>query len=349
MNTKLTDTMRGTGGIYSPKDGSVKLLAEIARDTKPFDWEAGFDIEKRIGHELTTKDQNTASSCGGEAASYFRTVMLSLRGGEYEDQSSKFIYAPIAVAGGGSSEEEITRRLVEAGSCAERLCPSSISARPVNESFMARKRDIGQPAIADAEGKRVKERAYVKRDLDSLAKAVRDSGGAIVGIRGTNNGTWNSKFPKPPKKGASTWNHWMYAGKAITINNKKYVGLKQSWGDVGERGWQWVGEEHMPHLWTAFTYVDLDMDPSFSHRFYVQMQLGDSGPEVAALQEALKLSGEFPSTQSCTGYFGLVTLESVKRFQERHRAEILDPIGLKKATGVVASRTLAKLNSLYGI
>ena len=47
-----------------------------------------------------------------------------------------------------------------------------------------------------------------------------------------------------------------------------------------------------------------------------------------------------------SGYFGLVTREAVKAFQEKYANEILAPWGLTKGTGYVGPYTRKKIESL---
>ena len=80
------------------------------------------------------------------------------------------------------------------------------------------------------------------------------------------------------------------------------------------------------------------------------LRFGDTHADVALLQKMLNLS---PDTRVATAgpgapgaestYFGPKTLDAVKRFQSKYRAEILVPAGLSAPTGVVGPFTLTKL------
>ena len=83
------------------------------------------------------------------------------------------------------------------------------------------------------------------------------------------------------------------------------------------------------------------------HTFNTNIQKGDSGDEVTALQTALIEDGVL-NIQQPTGYFWTLTFDAVVLFQEKYASEILTPIGLSHGTGKVASATRAKLNELYG-
>jgi len=80
----------------------------------------------------------------------------------------------------------------------------------------------------------------VSYDIDSIAIAIRDNYGCVIGVYGENNGTWLTKFPRV---GAIRWGHAVYAIGAIYINGKKYIIIINSWGNIGEGGYQFLGEE----------------------------------------------------------------------------------------------------------
>ncbi len=82
------------------------------------------------------------------------------------------------------------------------------------------------------------------------------------------------------------------------------------------------------------------------HDFLTDLKYQQKGEKVRALQTALEKEGLFK--ESTTGYFGPITFQAVKLFQEKYQGEILAPWGFKKGTGFVGPTTKAKLNELYG-
>jgi peptidoglycan hydrolase-like protein with peptidoglycan-binding domain len=87
--------------------------------------------------------------------------------------------------------------------------------------------------------------------------------------------------------------------------------------------------------------------------FWRVLRLGDSGEDVRRLQQILNtdnatrvaLSGPGAPGQE-TSFFGPLTQSAVIRFQEKHKEEILQPIGLTRGTGFVGEMTLKKLAAL---
>ncbi|PIR45146.1 MAG: hypothetical protein COV10_01320 [Candidatus Vogelbacteria bacterium CG10_big_fil_rev_8_21_14_0_10_51_16] len=75
---------------------------------------------------------------------------------------------------------------------------------------------------------------------------------------------------------------------------------------------------------------------------------------VLALQAALALEGLYPpdgrSKNDCpiSGNFGPCTRAALANFQEKYRAEILEPIGLKRGTGTFGKMTAETLNRRFG-
>lgn len=83
------------------------------------------------------------------------------------------------------------------------------------------------------------------------------------------------------------------------------------------------------------------------------LRLGDTNADVVLLQKTLNLSSDTqvaltgpgsPGMES--GYFGLKTLDAVKRFQSKYRNEVLIPAGLAVPTGFVGPLTLTKLSTV---
>lgn len=102
-------------------------------------------------------------------------------------------------------------------------------------------------------------------------------------------------------------------------------------------------------------------DREWCHTFNTNLRIGDVGDEVNALQIALQKEGFSISNDETAksggtpmvayfvpANFGESTASAVTGFQEKYRAEVLTPVGLKYGTGYVGKSTRAKLNKLYG-
>ncbi len=90
------------------------------------------------------------------------------------------------------------------------------------------------------------------------------------------------------------------------------------------------------------------------HRWSKPLTPGLRGnPDVLALQLALRKEGLYPSSgdlRSCplSGSYFECTEAAVARFQAKYRDDILKPAGLVQPSGTAGSRTIEKLNALYG-
>ena len=102
-------------------------------------------------------------------------------------------------------------------------------------------------------------------------------------------------------------------------------------------------------------------DRAWCHTFNTNLMIGNTGDEVSALQTALQKEGFSISNDniaksggtpmvaySLPANFGESTASAITGFQEKYRAEVLTPVGLKYGTGYVGKSTRAKLNKLYG-
>ncbi|MEK7482296.1 MAG: ABC transporter substrate-binding protein [Patescibacteria group bacterium] len=78
------------------------------------------------------------------------------------------------------------------------------------------------------------------------------------------------------------------------------------------------------------------------------LQKGDSGPEVSALQKCLAKDTIVYPEGTINGNFGESTKKAVIRFQEKYASDILKPAGLTDGTGTVLASTRAKLNAVCG-
>ena len=355
----------GMGAVKSPLDERDFKMEEIAMGVTPFDWDKGFDIEKELGVKLKPKDQNGSFSCGGQATSKLGAVQEAMATGSFEERSAKFVYAQVFAPGGGSTGRALMDLYVTQGICIEDLCSSYQNGKAPSESFMTRAGDITTAARADAKKTKAKNYVSVSPDIDSIALAVKLYGGVMIGIDGSNNGTWLSEFPKPPKDGEGIWRHWLYVGKAKKIKGKKYLGVLNSWGeDAGDDGWQWISEDYINGdvydtaiginqacVWEAWTAVyNPDGVPArYVHNFNKDIAYGQKSEEVRALQQALQVDGSFPAGFSLNAkdypvaYYGDMTAQAVLKFRLKYGIDSsTDPKGRN-----AGPKTRTKLNELF--
>lgn len=348
------------GGVKDRIDLRDYEWKEVGFAAPPFDWSKGFDIEKVLGLRIPAKDQGTSSSCGGQAWSYYAQVLEAITTGSFEERSAKYTYAQTYAPGGGSRGRENARIFVTQGVSRETVLTSYEGGKPPSEAFMERSVDITADIRADAMLSRSLSYAQLELDgildIDSVAQAIAANNGIVLGIDGTNNGTWKSEFPKPPKASdGRVWRHWIYGGKAKRINGKKHIGLLNSWGsDNGNKGWQWISEEYFTTyiqayreyaVWSGWTHVfnANPVPPAFQHVFNTDIEFGQTGEEVRQLQAALQVEGQFPATVPVTGYFGNVTVQAVQKFQRKYNISGPGQGGF----GRVGPKTRAKLNELF--
>ncbi|HSV94557.1 MAG TPA: hypothetical protein VLH94_01065, partial [Spirochaetia bacterium] len=273
---------QGTGAIKDIKDKRDYQFKEIAKSLPPFDWDKGYDIEEIIGKKLKVKDQDGSSSCGGQAWATYGQVLDP----DSEEKSAKFIYSHTNAPGGGSAGRTNCEFVIKKGWGDESKCPSYENGEPPSEAFMINKTDIPAEAFTDALLDKGLSYANVGSNIEDIAQAIKANKGCILGIAGKNNGTWRTKFPKPEPSLVGSWNHWVYAGKALTIGGKKYIGFINSWGEsTGEKGWQYIGEDYIKNDWVWSVWTMVYNFPLF--KFTKTLKFGMINSEVKELQKRL--------------------------------------------------------------
>lgn len=310
-----------TGAIQSTKDDRDYLFDNIA-GSKPYDWREEYDIEKTVG-KINYKDQENTSSCGGFAWSYLSYVLDPTN---REEKSPKFIYAHTKVGNGGSAGRTNCDLCVKKGVASESTCPLP---KPLTEHSVSDKSDISDEAYKDALTNKSKSYVSVSTDIDSVAKAIRDNGGVVIGISGQNNGTWHSTMPKKPTS-YDVWRHWVFGGKVAIIGGKKCIGILNSWGNIGNNGWQWIEEDYFDgrNIWEVWT-MSYDEQLVKKFVFTKTLRIGSRGLDVKMLQTKLGIMAD--------GIFGRMTDRAVKDFQKVNGLVV---------DGIVGKNTNYKLNSI---
>lgn len=268
MRNKLVENRYGTGAIPNKVDLRDKKWGRLAKAVTPFDWEKGYDVEEELAKHLNkpdfkipVKDQNGSFSCVGQSAAYYESVHDAFEKGVFTEKSARDAYSQIFYPGGGSSIRSAVSLMVKKGICKESLMPSYlVGGYPPDEVFVTKRHDASDETRTDALSARGTAYADVKINIDTLAQAIKFNKGLIFVVEGEDNGTWRSKFPRPPAFEVE-WAHAIYAGKAKLINGKKHIGILNSWSaNTGDRGWQWLNEEYINKTFSRDAMVVYDTE-----------------------------------------------------------------------------------------
>lgn len=338
------------GCIPEPFDKQDFQLEEVCEALPAFDWEKGFDIEAKLNLKIPIKSQGRSSSCVGQAWAYYCGVLEALEIKKYRDCSARWFYSQIYLPQGGAYLRDGGQITVKQGAVPSYYVPDYKTEDEMRKKDWA----IDVPQVA----KLYLKDSYVsipKRSIDQIASIMLEHNGFISGVR-TNFKNWKVTFPKissvQPQGG-----HAIYFGKVKLINNKKYLGFPNSWGEaIGDKGWQWLGEEwvNSGRFFNPKVIRDLPSEiqrkemqsEKPKHKFTKDLKYGMRNTEVIWLQRCLAYEECFDYPAFTGNFFGY-TLRAVKKFQEKYRNEILKPLNLVEPTGFVGSSTRKKLNQLF--
>ncbi len=219
--------------------------AQLGRAGIPFDWTKTIPIPK-----VKIKDQQTSSSCGGQAGGYFDGVINKRLSNQDIEFSAKSIYAPIAYPQGGTTVYALEQQMATKGVNFESDVPSYQFAGFTNEAWMTNKAyltpDIAYKALRDAH--RVPMSVHI--DIESMAQAIRDYGAIIIEVNGKNGEIpgWLSPIPHFPTNSNPNplWAHFVCGAGVSIVNGKKQIDFYNSWGEVvGDKGVQHFTEEYI--------------------------------------------------------------------------------------------------------
>ena len=180
--------------------------------------------------------------------------------------------------------------------------------------------------------------------FDEIAGIVASGKAVALGTR-FNSGQWATGEVKLAPGGQ--YGHAVAVIDYCLWKGQKALVFDNSWGT----GWGFSGqgvitEDQLSGINAAWYFAGLPnnwqdtqaggVKPKY--KFTLDLASGSRGQEVTALQECLKWKGNFPAYIVPTGYYGGITMDSVKKFQTDNSLII---------TGNVNAETKMKLNSIF--
>ena len=258
MNGAIEDQFDPRDYIFEAGLGAGSVMTDK-------EWERGYNIEDELGYKLNPKNQQSSYSCVGQGFSMYKAVLDAIEEQHYTEQSAKAIYSQISLGHNrGAYLRDGAKHLIDFGSMLEALVKSYKYDGSTDESFMRDNSWLTTEMAKIAENLKGKEYKMITGvGIDYFARAIKEGHGMVAGVTGINNGTWKSTYPKPPKitdAQGEMWGHAIYFGKFRIKDGKKEVGCLNSWGNIGDKGWQWLGEEWFADQgrWTFNPWVVID-------------------------------------------------------------------------------------------
>lgn len=299
------------------------------------------------------RNQGLKSDCTCYAAGKLLAIDYLAKTGIWRELSPDTVYPYVCVPGGGANSLDVMNFSIKNGMGLDALYPSDSLTEAQAED------PAGIPSDNKIIGQIYRPAGVVQCAADfetiaSILQAYQKQGikkGVGISIIGQNNGTWYSSMPAPAS--AASPNPYWYHRVVITdfglINGVKVLAIDNSAGTaVGNAGQQFLQVGFEPTIYgalytTAPSSYDASAQPAWPrYAWNAVLQVGSSGPDVLALQQALQSLGMFPisSLVAPTGTYGGITKAGIMQFQ--------GAFGMPQ-TGAVDAPTMQKLNSIFNV
>ena len=300
---------------------------------------------KKVERKYEKRNQETTMSCGGHAGE----LSLSIDTGTIHEPA--FIYRMRKnYPSEGMYHYDIGDILHKLGACEylgiEKTEKDYNAYYPTSTQFKEATSFAGASFIV------LEDNAYT---IDDIAQIVNTLHRPLILFVYWNGKEWSSSTPVAKGnllRENAQYRHYVVVlpDSAYQVKKKKYVIIQDS---------AWFGGKNIRHLsedwinkrtYTGLYFMNLRATKLpykyTQYEFTRNLKMGDRGEDVKMLQTILQEMGFFPINISPTEYFGGITRQAVKDFQEKYRSWILAPLGLDKPTGIFGKSTRKKLNEL---
>ncbi len=277
--------------------------------------------------------QGKQPACGSHSGATLEGILSLNRGESETDNSPRFLWKEIKDIDGypvevGTDLYSILKTLKDKG-----VCGMSLTGNDVGISMADyRNLKVTDEMLKDAETRRIAAYATIySPTFQQIKDAIYRNGAIVIQYRCGQNmylPSWTKCLPLSPDKYPMDSGHFV-----IGIGyDEKYTYFRNSWGTSwGVKGDGYFGEDYMPNVYAIGTAIDADRaTPEVTKtKFLKDLRYGMTDPDVKALQKVLGVVQ--------TGYFGILTLAAVKKYQRDHN--------IFPQAGFVGSITRSSLNS----
>lgn len=259
---------------------------------------------------------------------------------KFEILSPRFIYSRGFVPPDGGmfylQALEIARK---EGTCLEQQMPSDLK----DENSM-RIKDDTYNARWVAQIYKANSYVFLPLDIDVVAGTLQSTNKAILLGTRFNSGGFSKAEVVLDKNGQ--YGHAVVGVFSTLYKGKKAIIIQNSYGDKwGIGGLGIITEDQFKKGVVLAAYlIDFKYQPQAQNKpkFYIYatyLKVGDRGNDVVKLQTGLQWLGYFPAQQEITGYYGGITRNAVKLFQQAYNLPI---------TGEMDLNSVKQFNNIFG-
>jgi peptidoglycan hydrolase-like protein with peptidoglycan-binding domain len=339
-----------TGALFDTRTPEEKqkdfLDIEIASSPIPV-WRTFGDANLSVRYPF--ENQHNTSSCVAHASVLAMGITMEEDFERFVRLSPAFFYSYRKnFPGEGMHLIDAAEIAQKIGSCNYAMLPTPETERAIN--------NVRRTPQMVEDAKNYRQNAYVfvykPTSIDSLNIACQDR--AVVLFIYADMDEWAQTTPRiirnvKPQSAEVRHVVTILPNSGFVEAGKKYVIIQDSaW--FGGQQVRYLSEDFIAaRTLGAFYFTDFTLEKNKRprHTFTRNLRFGMNNNDVRMLQECLVHEGIHPSN-AVTGFFGGITLRSVKQFQTKYAKDILVPAGLDAPTGFVGAMTIAKLNELYG-
>lgn len=244
--------------------------------------------------KIPLKNQGQSSSCTGQGLSYYLEVLNFIETGEWVKISARDIYAYISIGKDkGAYLRDALKLACDRGIGTEELVPCYHGQSPFSEDeYLVKPAESKElTAIRTALQSREYQLAVTEWGLERMEKMAWQmlmGFGTYFAVDGENNGTWTSEYPQPPVN--KKWGHALFGGKAgLDKDGKPFIGLINSWGNVGVNGWQKLKANYFQAnaVITPWTLIDKNNNWNNMIKSNVKIVKDENSPAVGIWLPAL--------------------------------------------------------------